>query len=239
MSMNFLFVLFFQLAVPLAVAFDDPYSDGVRLIEEGKLPQAVVRLQLAVKQSPAKAQPWKALGVAYAMAGDYEAAEQPFENACGLDKKLPDACYFWARALYALNKFEPAVRVLNKLEDSQTGRTFTALAQALEALGNSEAAEKAFQKALTAKDSAGEARLRYGIFLFRSGRISESGDMLEASLKLLNRSSEVAAELGRVRYQQGNLSEAERLLRMSLSWEPGRDSAKLLLEKVVKLQGFK
>ena len=237
MSMNFLFVLFFQLAVPLAVAFDDPYSDGVRLIEEGKLPQAVVRLQLAVKQSPAKAQPWKALGVAYAMAGDYEAAEQPFENACGLDKKLPDACYFWARALYALNKFESAIRVL-KLEP-QTGRTFTAMGQALEALGNNQQAEKEFQKALAAKDSAGDARLRYGIFLFRSGRISESADMLETSLNLLNRSSEAAAELGRVRYQQGNLVDAERLLRMALSWEPGREAAKLLLEKIGKLQGLK
>ena len=63
--------------------------------------------------------------------------------------------------------------------------------------------------------------------------------MLEASLKLLNRSSEAAAELGRVRYQQGNLAEAERLLRMALSWEPGREAATLLLEKVVKLQGIK
>ncbi len=236
--MNFLFVLFFQLAVPLATAFDDPYSDGVRLIEEGKLQQAVARLQLAVKQTPAKAQPWKALGVAYAMAGDYTAAEQPFENACGLDKKLPDACYFWARALYALNKFESAIRIL-KLEEPQTGRTFTAMGQSLEALGNNQQAEKEFQKALAAKDSAGEARLRYGIFLFRSGRISESADMLETSLKLLNRSSEAAAELGRVRYQQGNLADAERLLRMALSWEPGREAAKLLLEKVEKLQGLK
>ena len=233
--MNSLFVLFFQLTVPLS----DAYADGVRLIEEGKLQQAVARLQLAVKQSPAKAQPWKALGVAYAMAGDYAAAELPFEMACGLDKKLPDACYFWARALYALNKFEPAIRELNKLEEPQTGRIFTALGQAEEALGNSREAEKAFQKALAAKDSAGESRLHYGIFLFRSGRISESGDMLEASLKLLNRSPEAAAELGRVRYQQGNLAEAERLLRTALSWEPGRESAKLLLEKVVKLQGVK
>ncbi len=239
MSMNFPFVLFFQLVVPLTKALEDPYAKGVKLIEEGKLQQAVTQLHLAVKQSPAKAQSWKALGVAYAMSGDYTAAEQPFEKACGLDKKLPDACYFWARALYALNKFEPAVRALNKLEDSQTGRTFTALGQALEALGNSEAAEKVFLKAIAAKDSAGEARLRYGIFLFRSGRITESGDMLEASLKLLNHSPEAAAELGRVRYQQGNLLEAERLLRMALSWEPGREAAKLLLEKVVKLQGVK
>lgn len=239
MTMFFHSVLIFQLAFQVSPGSADSYTEGVLLLEQGKLDAARTSLELAVKRTPANAQAWKALGVAAAMAGDYSAAEAPFAKACQLNAKLIDGCYFWARALYALNRFEPAIAVLKKLDDGQAGRTQTALGQAYEALGKISEAESSFQKALTAKDFIGESQLRYGIFLYRTGRLTEAGDRLQQALKLAPHSAEAAAELGRVRYQQGNLEEAETLLRNAVAWEPTRESARLLLDKVRKLQGVK
>ena len=227
-------VLLFQLA-----AAANPYEQGVRLIELGKLPEARVQLEIAVKQMPGNAQAWKALGVASAMIGDYAAAEGPFGKACALNAKLADACYFHARALYALNQFAPALAVLDRLKEPTEGRTFTAMGQAYEALGRTLEAEQAFRKALAAKDGQGEAHLRYGIFLFRSGKLMEAANALQQAVKLQPKSSEAFAELGRVRYQQGRLEEAEKLLVAALQLDPAREPAKLLLDKVRRLQGLK
>ena len=223
--------LVFQLA-----AAANPYEQGVRLIEQGKLAEAREQLEIAVKSTPGNAQAWKALGVAWAMGGDYAAAEGPFGKACGLNPKLPDACYFHARALYALNQFGAALGVLERLPED--GRTLTAKGQAYEALGRGGEAEQAFQRALRAKEGRGEALLRYGIFQFRSGRVEDSGRSLEAAVQRMPESAEALAELGRVRYQQGRLAEAEKLLRMALELEPGREAAKLLLDKVRRLRGL-
>ena len=227
-------VLLFQLA-----AAANPYEQGVRLIEMGKLPEARMQLEIAVKQMPGNAQAWKALGVASAMTGDYAAAAVPFGKACALNAKLADACYFQARALYALNQFSPALVVLERLKEPTEGRTFTAMGQAYEALGRSVEAEQAFQKALRAKDGQGEANLRYGIFLFRSGKLEDASNALQQAVKLLPKSSEAYAELGRIHYQQGRLEEAEKWLVGSLQLDPSREPAKLLLDKVHRLQGLK
>ena len=173
------------------------------------------------------------------MTGDYAAAEGPFRKACTLNPKLADACYFHARALYALNQFAPASEVLERLKEPTEGRTFTAMGQAYEALGRTVEAEQAFQKALRTKDGQGEANLRYGIFLFRSGKLEDAANALQQAVKLPPKSSEAFAELGRVRYQQGRLDEAEKWLVDALQIDPSREPAKLLLDKVRRLQGLK
>ncbi len=227
-------ILVFQLAVAA-----NPYEQGVRLLEAGQLAEARGFLEIALKQSPGNAQAWKALGVASAMSGDYASAEAPFGRACALNAKLPDACYFHARALYALNQFTPALAVLERLKDPTEGRTFSAMGQAYEALGRSKEAEQAFQKALRAHDGQGEANLRYGIFLFRSGKLDEAAKSLEQAARLMPKSAEAFAELGRVRYQQGLLEEAEKWLVGALALEPSREPAQLMLDKVRRLQGLK
>lgn len=51
-----------------------------------------------------------------------------------------------------------------------SGRAQAAIGQSLEALGQNEAAEKGFRKALEAADGVVESRTAYGVFLFRQGR---------------------------------------------------------------------
>jgi tetratricopeptide (TPR) repeat protein len=227
-------VLIFQITAAV-----DPYEAGVSLLAAGRIPEARTKLEQAVKQTPGRAQAWKALGVSWAMTGDYDRAEVPFGRACKLAPKLTDVCYFHARALYALNQFAPALVVLEQLRDGLEGRRFSAIGQALEALGKEAGAEAAFKQALGATDHRGESFLRYGIFLFRSGRLEQAGIALESALQLTPKSAEAHAELGRLRYQQENFGEAVRLLKEALAIEPSREAASLLLEKARKLQSSK
>ena len=72
--------------------------------------------------------------------GQYDLAEPAFGQACRLASKLADACYFQARALYALNRFEASLATMRK---AGTGaRVRLGEGQALEALGRSRTQKK-------------------------------------------------------------------------------------------------
>jgi Tfp pilus assembly protein PilF len=161
---------------------------------------------------------WKALGVQWAREANYLEAEEPFRRACELDPKLPDACFFWARVLYALDRFEPSLAALQKLPPDT--RTVLAMAQAEEALGRARAAEAHFKQ-------AGDP-VKYGLFLFRQGRLKEA----ETVLKQDPRTAEAWWHLGRVRYQLGKLGEARAALERTLALDPQQEPARLLLAKI-------
>ena len=61
---------------------------------------------------PIMRRPGKRSGVVYASREDFERAETPFRNACERQPSLPDACLYYGRTLYLLNRFQPAIPVL-------------------------------------------------------------------------------------------------------------------------------
>src|SRR5690348_4071887 len=86
-----------------------------RLLQEGRNAfgekdwvKAERLFQEAVRALPNRVWPYKWLGMTYAAQEKYELAEQPFRRACEMDPKEPDACYYWARTLYSLSRFEAA-----------------------------------------------------------------------------------------------------------------------------------
>ena len=152
-------------------------DQGVALVTQGHADQAIPLLLRATSAKPEDAVAWKALGVGYASMGQYDLAEPAFGQACRLASKLADACYFQARALYALNRFEASLATMRK---AGTGaRVRLGEGQALEALGRFEDAEKALREAaaLARADDPGPA-VALGLMLLRSGRPHEA----EASL---------------------------------------------------------
>lgn len=169
-------------------------------------------------EAPKDAAAWRALGIKWAREANYLEAEEPFRRACELDPKLPDACYFWARVLYALDRFEPSLAALKKLPPD--ARTVLAMAQAEEALGRAREAEAHFKQ-------AGDP-VKYGLFLFRQGRLPEA----EAVLERDPRTAEAWWQLGRVRYQLGKLAAARTALERSLALDPNQEPARLLLSKI-------
>ena len=112
------------------------------------MPPPFPSLNRAVESHPKDARAWKALGVAYAAQGMFELAEHPFGQACKLDPKLDDACYFYGRALYTLNRFQPSLEVLESAlrNNGKDWKVRLGVAQALEALGEAGRAEAEFRR---------------------------------------------------------------------------------------------
>lgn len=195
------------------------YAEGLKLFEQGRIEEARTKLIAAVQAEPKNAAAWKALGVTWAAQSNYHEAEEPFRKACELAPALPDACFYWARALYALDRFEPSLAALKKLVPD--ARTVLAMAQAEEALGLAVEAEAHFRK-------AGDP-VKYGVFLFRQGRLAEAESVMKAGQP---RTAEAWWQLGRVLYQAGKLGAAREAIEKSLALDAKQEAARLLLEKI-------
>ena len=113
------------------------FRQGGQLFAEGKPDPAIAAFLRAVALRPAYAQAWKALGVVYASRQEFELAETPFRNACERAPSLPDACLYYGRTLYLLNRFQPAINVLHSVlqRDAENSEAYRLLALSLEALG--------------------------------------------------------------------------------------------------------
>src|SRR5260370_29854737 len=90
------------------------YQLGTRLFAEHQPTAAIQALEQSVALKPAHAAAWKALGVVHAAQGDFDLAEKPFRTACELPPTLADACFYYGRTLYLLNRFQPALERLRR-----------------------------------------------------------------------------------------------------------------------------
>ncbi|MDZ4801985.1 MAG: tetratricopeptide repeat protein [Bryobacteraceae bacterium] len=210
------------------------YSRGVALIEQGRPDQAVEPLRAAVEAAPHNPQYQKALGVSYAMQKRYTEADPPFAKACALAPALPDACYFHARNLYALDRYEPSLEILRKIlaTDPRPWRVWLGIAQAEQALGHPQIAEKSFLQAIKLHKGqsppSDDPRVHYGSFLFREARLDEAATVLQDLCAARPDSARGHLELGRVAMQLNHLDKAEQHLTKSLELAPTQQGAQLL-----------
>ena len=180
---------------------------------------------------------WKALGVVYAARREYASAEPPLRRACELDAKAEDACYFHARALYALDRYDASLRSLDR-DGRGIWKVRLARAQALEAMGNADRADKEFREsvALCRGIDAGPG-VAYGLFLVRQGRAAEAIAPLEEVLKRFPGSADAHTYLGRALLESGRLTEAIPHLERAVALAPASAQAHLLLAKAYVRSG--
>jgi tetratricopeptide (TPR) repeat protein len=224
--------------VPALFAWQDAdalYRSGLRLFAEKQPEAAIAALRQSVAIQPANGAAWKALGVVYASRGDYETAEAPFRNACERQPALEDACLYYGRALYLLDRFLPAVDVLRRaisLRDNAEAHRLLALS--LEALGQGVEAGDEFRAAIRlSRDTRPDEDpgIDYGVYLFRGGNAEQSIAPLDAALKRHPNSARGHLELGCVLLALDRLSEAADHLERSVAINPGASRAHLLLGK--------
>jgi Flp pilus assembly protein TadD len=217
---------------------DGMYRQGVELLQSGKAERAVPLLEQAAAGAKKNAQYWKAYGVALASLDRYRESIEPFAEACRLDRRLIDACYYYGRALYASDRYEDAIEPLRRAVevDAVKGRGETALGQSLEALGRNEEAEKQFRSALGRKDAhLRQARIAYGQFLLRQARVEEALRTLEAAQE--PESPEGLLGYARALMQSGDAQRAAEKLERLIQISPRDPTPRFLLGKAYRRLG--
>jgi protein O-GlcNAc transferase len=223
-----------------SVLTNPDYQRGIALLQNGEPEGAIPLLIRSSQASPRDARGWKALGVAYAAQGSYELAEPGFHRACELDQKLEDACYYYGRALYALNRFEPSLQVLERAAGLQpkSWQIHLGIAQALEALARPQEAGKEFITALSLSENRDpKPGVAYGLFLLRQGRMDEAIAPLEVVLKRFPASSEAHIHLGRALMEQGKVADGIVHFEKAVAIDSKSAQAHLLLGKAYVREG--
>jgi tetratricopeptide (TPR) repeat protein len=220
-----------------ALAQLSDYDRGVALFEKGDPASALPFFDRAAQADPRNAQKWKAAGAAHAALKHYADAEEAFGRACKLDYKLPDACFFHARALYALDRFEEALASLEHA-DPRNWRARLARAESLEALGRSAPAEQEYKHALTlCRNADPKPAIGYAEFLVRQGRAAEAIPRLEEALTAHPATPDVHLWLGRALFETNKLPDALPHLEKAAALNPSSATSHLLLAKALTRLG--
>lgn len=215
------------------------YQSGTRFFAENKPESAISALQEAVRLQPNHGPAWKALGVVHASRGDFESAEKPFRNACEIRPAVPDACLYYGRTLYLLDRFQPAIQILQRtLAAAENAETWRLIGLCEEGLGRTAEAGAAFRKALglTRGSPRGSAPdedpgIDYGVFLFRQGQAAEAIAPLENALERHADSARAHLELGCILLALDRLAAAAGHLERAVALNPASARSHLLLGK--------
>ncbi len=213
------------------------YQAGKKLFEKGDIPGSITNLEHAVRLQPRNPTFLTSLGVAFAAASQYEMAEPFFARACAVNPAEDNACYYHGRALYALNRFEPALVSLEKAlpHDRRPSRVQLAIAQSLEALGQAVQAEEHFHASVKSYEGQGppdsDPRIHYGVFLYRQGRTEDALRVFRETVAAVPDSARARMELGRTLLHLGRAREAAKELAKAVGLDPKYAQAHLLLGK--------
>uniref|UniRef100_Q028H1 Tetratricopeptide TPR_4 n=1 Tax=Solibacter usitatus (strain Ellin6076) TaxID=234267 RepID=Q028H1_SOLUE len=232
-------VLLFAMVPALARSQDAEqlFRDGERLFAEHSFEAAIAAFQRSAELRPEYAPGWKALGVVYASRGDFDRAETPFRNACERQPSLPDACLYYGRTLYLLNRFQAAIPVLQRTlqREPRNAEGYRLLALSLEGLGRAAEAGDAFRQSLNLNRRSSpdeDPGIDYGVFLTRQGHPEQAIGPLEDALKRHPDSARGHLELGCTLLELDRLAEAADQLEKSIALDPRAPRAHLLLGKV-------
>jgi Flp pilus assembly protein TadD len=226
-------------------ASDGYFYLGLAHFRAGRSKEARRPLEQAAALAPGNAQVWKTLGLVATSAGDLAGAGTALRTACELAPADDEACYYFARNLFALGRYQaarpPFEQALRAAAKSSLARVHRAIALNYVALGLSTEAEQHFVKAIESASRAGrgpeDPRVDYGAFLFRQGRTTEALRALQPAAQETPASARANLELGRVMLHTGRLPEAAACLEKALQLEPANVNAHLLLGRAYLMLG--
>lgn len=218
------------------------YKEGLRLFAAGDSNAAIAAFQESIRLRPSDAPAWMALGVVYAAGADYQRSEEPFHRACLLNSRLPNACLYYGRALYLLDRFEQAIKVLRTAleSDPRNAQLYRIEALALEGSGKSDAAAAAFLEAIRLNSPSApneDPAIDYAVFLYREGRATEALAPLEKALERHPDAGRAHLELGCVLLALDRVQEAAAQLERATALDPQTPRGHLLLGKAYQRLG--
>jgi tetratricopeptide (TPR) repeat protein len=195
--------------------------------------------------TPSSAAEWKAAGIAETSAQKIDSAAKAFEKACDLDPKDEDSCYYFARTLFTLDRWEkarePFDKALRAASKPRLARVHRAIALNSMALGDTTEAERHFRQSIALNPGPEllreDPRVDYGAFLFRQGRLGEALPVLQDAVKAMPDAPRAHTELGRVLLHLGKPEAASVSLEKAVNLDPRSSTARLLLGRAYLQSG--
>jgi Flp pilus assembly protein TadD len=208
----------------------------------------VVLFATALAAQPAReASEWMTRGRGAIAARDTEKAVAAFGKACSLAPRDPDACYYFGRALQALDRFEEARQPLEQALANSRGvgpdqaRIHRVIALNFVGLVQPDKAETHFLEAI--RFHSGDAgvsedpRVDYGAFLVRQARAGDALPILEQAVRAKPDSPRAQAEMGRAQLETGKREAAAGSLERAVALDPSAWAVRLLLGRAYQQLG--
>ena len=177
-------LLLFLLVSQFNPDFSPKFQQASRLLQEQKFSQAIAILDVLVKEHPAVAEYWNALGIAHAANGNTAAALKPLETSCDMKR----GCFALGRLLQSQGRHAEAIAAFNRAPQfEQHSELLASMARSSELTGDLEAADLAYRRALAESAlrpaKSAEIQVQYSRLLIRQCRFEPARWQLDQSLR--------------------------------------------------------
>ena len=207
---------------------------GLALAEQGKLDEAAVHFNQAIRIRDYYVKAHYNLGVTLAKQGKLNEAIEQYAKAIEVDPDDPDAHYNLGNALErrgqvdeAIVQFEHAVRLHPDHADAHynLGNVFNEQGRLDEAIDQ-------FAEVIRIDPGYGEAYNNLGLALARQGRYQDAVGRFAEAIRIDPRNAEAYNNLGAALVRQGKLKEAEEQYLRALQIDPKHATARRNLERI-------
>ncbi len=207
---------------------------GNALAQAGRVPEAIVQYEQALRINPDLAEAHNNLGNLLMRSGRMPEAREHLEQALRIDPNLAEADNNLGTALVqtgeikdAIAHYERALRIQPEYAEAQYN-----LGLALEQLGKREDAIAHFEQALRINPDFAEAHYNLGTVLGQAGRMPEAIEHFEQALRIDPDLAEAHANLGNALAQVGRVPEAIGQYEQALRIKPNLAGAQTALARL-------
>ena len=207
---------------------------GNALAQAGRVPEAIVQYEQALRIKPDLAEAHNNLGNLLMRSGRMPEAREHLEQALRIDPGLAEAHNNLGTVLVqtgeikdAIAHYQQALRIQPRYAEAHYN-----LGIALERAGKSEDAIAQFEQALRIEPDFAEAHYNLGTVLGQAGRMPEAIEHLEQALRIEPDLAEAHANLGNALAQVGRVPEAVAQFKLALRLKPDFAEARTALARL-------
>jgi tetratricopeptide (TPR) repeat protein len=209
-------------------------NQGVALVRQGRLQEAIEQYERALGIEPDYAEARNNLGVALMRRGRLQEAIEQYEQALRLKSDDAEAHNNLGVALVRQGRLQEAIEQYERalIIEPDYGEAQYNLGVALEQAGQVQEAVGHYEQALQIKPDLAEAHNNLGLALARTGHVQEAIGQWEQFLRLKPDDAEAHYNLGKALAQVGRVPEAIGQYEQALRLRPDLTAARNALERL-------
>ena len=211
---------------------------GITAAKVHEYQSAIPALSHALSENPQDNPARAMLGMSYYFTADYKNASATISPLGDVALQDPALAYAWADSLAKSGDFEPASKILDKLEAaSLPNDKLMLVGQTWEEIGNHQRAIATYHRILQTSPSQPKAHYYAGIAYIKSDRPTEAAAEFQEELALSPQDEDSVYHLGYAYLMQSKRDQAETLFRQVISSHPEHADAQYQLGKILLDEG--